>query len=158
MLFDPSRLFSLYSDPIMPRPRTAIEELIARVDAERRAAKFAMALVFAGIGLLIFLCWPAKAQDHMHAVQQEHQHGGDIPDWYDPACCSQRDCKPVDDNDVEFGQDPVTGTGWVRYKPTGNVFYQYQFRRSQDERFHVCINPAASGNNGSLCFYDRAGV
>ena len=46
----------------------------------------------------------------------------------------------------------------ARYKPTGNVFYKYQFKQSQDERYHVCINPAADGNNGALCFYDRTGA
>ncbi len=91
-------------------------------------------------------------------IAKEHEHGINlIPDWYDPACCSQRDCKPVDDKDVEFGQDGL-GNSWARYKPTGNTFYRYQFKQSQDERYHVCINPAAQGNNGALCFYDRAGA
>ncbi len=90
---------------------------------------------------------------------QEHDHGmGGIPDWYDPSCCSKKDCKPVnDDRGVEFGQD-ADGNSWARYKPTGNTFYRYQFKTSQDERYHVCINPNAQGNNGSLCFYDRTGA
>lgn len=82
---------------------------------------------------------------------QEHEHGKDgLPDWYDPACCNQRDCRPVKDEDVEFANidGPI-----ARYKPTGNVFYQSQFRRSQDERYHVCINSGMS-----YCFYDRAGI
>lgn len=88
----------------------------------------------------------------MSAAAQEHNHGKHaIPDWYDSACCNQRDCKPVADGDVEFADmdGPI-----VRYKPTGNVFHRSQFRRSQDERYHVCINPAGT----SLCFYDRAGM
>lgn len=91
-------------------------------------------------------------------AQEPHVHGqGGIPDWYDSACCSNNDCKPVDDADIEFGADPL-GNAWARYKPTGHTFYQYQFKLSQDERYHVCINPAAVGNNGALCFYIRAGV
>jgi len=84
---------------------------------------------------------------------QEHQHGkGGVPDWYDPSCCSNMDCKPVEDSDIEFSD---AGGPVVRYKPTGNVFHHSHFRKSQDERYHVCINP----NSGvSLCFYDRAGI
>lgn len=90
----------------------------------------------------------------MPAYAQEHEHGGNLPDWYDPACCNQRDCKPVKDEDIEFSTDAL-GNFVARYKPTGNRFYRYQFKQSQDERYHVCINP---GNDSSLCFYDRPGV
>ena len=85
------------------------------------------------------------------AFAQEHNHGQDgLPDWYDPACCDQRDCKPVKDEDVEFGVLPGGGR-FARYKPTGHIFLQ--FKISQDERYHVCI-----WNETALCFYDRAGV
>ena len=91
-------------------------------------------------------------------AQEPHIHGIAVPDWYDSACCSNRDCKPVDDDaDIEFGMDP-TGNMFARYKPTGHTFYKHQFKLSQDERYHVCINPNADGNNGALCFYDRAGA
>lgn len=95
-------------------------------------------------------------------AQEPHVHGGEIPDWYDPACCSKRDCKPVDDTDIEFGSDQL-GNTYARYKPTGHIFHKNQFRLSQDERYHVCINPNAtydddSGTTGALCFYDRSGV
>lgn len=91
------------------------------------------------------------------ALAQEHEHGTNgLPTWYDPACCSQQDCKPVPDTDVEFGANEHGN--YARYKPTGHTFYRYQFKISQDERYHVCINPNADGNNGALCFYDRAGA
>ena len=79
----------------------------------------------------------------------EHQHGvNGIPDWYDPACCNRRDCRPVEDsNDIEPFLDG--GAPAIRYKPTGNVFVKAQFRKSQDERFHVCI----SATGYSYCVY-----
>lgn len=87
------------------------------------------------------------------AFGQEHEHGQDgLPDWYDPICCNVRDCKPVLDKDVQFGID-VNGTAIITYLPTGNVFYQNQWKQSQDERMHACIF-----NNASLCFYIRAGA
>lgn len=86
-------------------------------------------------------------------AQEPHIHGQNVPDWYDPSCCNQRDCKPVLDRDVEITVDGA-GTAIIRYTPTGNVFYQSQWRRSQDERYHACI----SRSLGSLCFYIRTGV
>lgn len=91
------------------------------------------------------LCLPASAQEHDHGVDG-------LPDWYDPSCCNQRDCKPVPDDEIEFSTLP--GGGLVaRHKPTGNIFLHYQFKPSQDERYHICI-----WNGTSLCFYDRTGV
>lgn len=86
-------------------------------------------------------------------MAQEHEHGqNSLPDWYDPSCCNQRDCKPVPDDEIEFYTLPGGGLA-ARHKPTGNIFNQNQFKQSQDERYHVCIY-----NGMSLCFYDRAGV
>lgn len=86
-----------------------------------------------------------------HAAAQEHDHSQ--VDWYDPLCCSNRDCKPVDDADIEF--DMIGGVSVIRYKPTGAIFYQPQWKTSQDERYHVCLNVA---NGNALCVYIRAGV
>lgn len=100
---------------------------------------------------LAFLCLAQSAS------AQEHDHGqGSLPDWYDPGCCNRRDCKPVADEDVEFGVNEHGN--FARYKPNGHVFYRDQFKPSQDERYHVCINRNAAGNNGALCFYDRPGA
>ncbi len=91
------------------------------------------------------------------AFAQEHEHGkNNLPTWYDPNCCSQNDCKPVPDNDIEFGTNQFGN--YAYYKPTGHTFYRNQFKLSQDERYHVCINPNAFSPQGALCFYDRSGV
>lgn len=104
-----------------------------------------------------YLALAAMLYSTFAQAQAPHVHGQNVPDWYDPACCSNKDCKPVEDSDIEFGEDQK-GNWYARYKPTGNTFYKYQFKLSQDERYHVCINPAAAGNNGALCFYNRSGV
>lgn len=89
----------------------------------------------------------------MPVLAEEHNHGKDnIPDWYDSLCCHGLDCRPVEDEDIEFGTNSIGD--FARYKPTGNVFYRGQFHRSQDERYHVCIHP----NGLSLCFYNRPGT
>ncbi len=109
----------------------------------------AFSALLAGVAILFALaCWavPVRAQEHDHGK-------GNIPNWYDPACCSQRDCKPVEDDDIEFYLLPGGGLA-VRYKVTGNIFQRHQFKLSQDERYHVCIMPGGT----SLCFYDRSGV
>lgn len=100
----------------------------------------------AALATIALLSAPVMAQEHDH----------NQVDWYDPVCCSNRDCKPVPDSDIEFGINEHGN--YARYKPTGHTFYRYQFKLSQDERYHVCINPNADGNNGALCFYDRSGV
>jgi len=68
---------------------------------------------------------------------EEHKHGVNVPDWYDPACCNLRDCHPVDNpNDIEplmHGTEPV-----LRWIPGDIIFVRSKFRKSQDERFHVC--------------------
>lgn len=86
-------------------------------------------------------------------VLAAHVHGVDgLPDWYDSSCCNVQDCRPVLDSEVEF--DTLPGGGLVaRYKPTGNIFQRFQFKQSQDERYHVYIL-----NGNSLCFYDRTGA
>lgn len=67
-------------------------------------------------------------------------------DWYEPVCCSGRDCVPVRASAV------VTDGGWlVRLGPADhpmlNVGAEYfvpyddfRVRPSQDDRFHVCIS------------------
>lgn len=69
---------------------------------------------------------------------------------------------PVKDEDVDFGFDEQ-GLPIAIYKPTHNTFplknlngtRAYQHRDSQDERYHVCINPHTQA---SLCFYNRSGI
>jgi hypothetical protein len=102
--------------------------------------------LIASLALIAFYSSPAIAQE-------PHVHGQNVPDWYDAACCDRRDCKPVEDNDVVFEQ--FEGQWVARYVPTGNRFSRNQFRVSQDERYHVCINKST---DASMCFYDRPGA
>lgn len=86
-------------------------------------------------------------------AEEPHIHGDNVPDWYDPSCCNQRDCRPVKDDEIEFGE--IGGQPIIRHKPTGAVFQRSQFRQSQDERYHVCINVVSGA---PLCVYLRAGA
>lgn len=101
---------------------------------------------FGVIGIVLFFGTVSIADGHEHGKD-------DILDWYDPACCSINDCKPVPDDTIEFFSDAL-GNPIVRYKPTGNIFERGLWKTSQDERFHVCI--ANSGR--SLCVYVRTGA
>lgn len=107
------------------------------------------------LGVVAFCAVPASAQEH------DHGQGG-LPDWYDPSCCNQRDCRPVkDDKDIEFVQ--LGGSDFVRHLPTGLLFQRSQWKVSQDERYHVWIhNDNAEGVDNvplrPLCVYIRAGA
>ncbi len=83
-----------------------------------------------------------------HAQTAQHQHGVNVPDWYDPSCCNNRDCFPVENvADIEamrLGDAPV-----FKYRPTGNFFGRDKFKKSQDERYHVCIGVGGQ----SYCIY-----
>lgn len=161
MQFNSSSLFSIYRDPIRRRPRTAIEELIARVDAERRAAKFAMALVFAGIGPLIFLCWPAKAQDHLHPVQDAPMHEQFYSKWRIApdrvtSCCNKQDCYPTT---IKFENGNWYALRredqeWVRIPPERLEQNQIEANiyESPDFNSHVCMpNPAVGDGTTVYC-------
>lgn len=96
------------------------------------------------------------------AFGQEHQHGVDgLPDWHDPQCCDQQDCRPVPDNEIEFGFKQ-NGQPAVFHKPTGAVFSKEHWKVSQDERFHVCTRVINAGTENEYiaqyCVYLRAGA
>lgn len=85
----------------------------------------------------------------------DHYHGGNVPDWYDPACCNLQDCRPVADTDIDFGLE--NGKPVVIYKPLGITFDRARWRISKDERFHVCFRP--HGNTYTrYCVYLPQGV
>lgn len=86
-----------------------------------------------------------------HAPAQEHQHGVNVPDWYDADCCTNQDCHPVSDSDIDLSTD--LGNPVVIYKPFGIAFSKARWRRSQDERFHVC-NRGSTG----FCVYLPGGA
>lgn len=98
------------------------------------------------------------------AYGQLHIHGENVPDWYDPSCCSNKDCAPVPDSDIEFGLN-ATGEPVVRHKPSGLEFSRERWKPSQDERYHVCYRPAGGEDEDgypqdatAYCVYLRAGV
>jgi len=86
--------------------------------------------------LLVFAIIPSKANAH---------------EWYDAACCSDRDCAPVDPSAVkaveggflvvvEPGTHPMLAEGQERierFVEHGNP----RLRQSQDNNYHVCLNP-----------------
>jgi len=91
-------------------------------------------------------------------AQTPHVHGSTVPDWYDPGCCNNSDCRPVKDEDVEYGEDK-NGDPIVRFYRNGRsdenrviTYTKNQFRTSQDERLHACW-VADTG----WCFYIRGG-
>lgn len=68
--------------------------------------------------------------------------------WYDPWCCSDRDCRPVADGAVK-----ATPSGWW-VQETGEVVPYREARESQDGRFHVCILPPGPGKTPHVrCLY-----
>jgi hypothetical protein len=81
--------------------------------------------------------------------------------WYDPTCCSDKDCAPIPDHTVQ-----ATPRGWhVRLEPgdhplvkhTIDVVIPYgseDVLRSEDEQFHACISPGSpSADPTVMCLY-----
>lgn len=114
------------------------------------ALVFFVGTVVLGLGLGILI---------RAAHGQEHQHGVDgLPDWYDPGCCNQQDCRPVPDDELGFGLN-ASGEPIVWHRPTGLEFTKNKWRNSQDERYHVCFRPWESGDGFTgYCVYLRAGA
>src|SRR5690349_4935245 len=56
--------------------------------------------------------------------------------FYDPECCSDRDCRPVSADDLEEVEN-----GCWKYRPTGVKFCGKQVRPSQDKHWHICTSP-----------------
>lgn len=96
-------------------------------------------------GLALLLLTLLAPQAH---GQEPHIHGVTVPDWYDSDCCSNRDCNPVEREDVE----EIEGGAW-KHLPTGFVFKGKQIRPSHDSRFHVCI-----WNGQPMCIYIVQGM
>lgn len=102
------------------------------------------------LALLLSTCArPAYAQEF-------HEHGVDgLPDWYASDCCSLNDCRPVADNEIDYGLD-MLGNPVVLHKPTGLVFERSRWRVSQDERLHVCYRGTSVFT--PFCVYLRGGA
>jgi hypothetical protein len=72
--------------------------------------------------------------------------------WYDPECCSDRDCKPVYAPEEDLEELP---NGAWRHKPSGLTFKREDVKPSKDRHFHVCIHPTL---NIPYCIYILQGT
>ena len=75
-------------------------------------------------------------------------------DWYPLECCSDRDCAPADAVERrEDGSYLVTSRGMSVVIPA-----DYQaWRKSPDERIHVCIRKLRSGSEYLVCAFRGPG-
>jgi hypothetical protein len=79
-------------------------------------------------------------------------HAARAHSWYDPECCSDQDCFPVEVDDVI-----ETAEGW-KHLPTGTVFSKEQVKPSKDNRFHVCIGNKPHDMGRAYCIYVLQGT
>jgi hypothetical protein len=69
-------------------------------------------------------------------------------EWYDPWCCSDRDCGPLADGAVR-----VVRAGYMVRLGEQEIFVpEEKARPSQDEQFHICLVPTEDGLT-VRCFY-----
>jgi len=67
-------------------------------------------------------------------------------DWYEPACCSNKDCAPISD-------DEVTEMNGGFFLKTRNEFVAFKdTRQGKDDQFHLCVNQY---NGTRICFYRK---
>jgi hypothetical protein len=102
-----------------------------------------------GVFAWLFLATPARAHS-----------------FYDPECCSDKDCAPIDSKLVRItdsGYVVTVGPGqhpMVKHAPVSFVIPYHTARESPDGRYHVCIteqhvSPDGTAQFGAsmLCFY-----
>jgi hypothetical protein len=63
--------------------------------------------------------------------------------WYDPECCSDRDCAPM-----TYVPKPLPGGAYLL--DTGEVVDRSKVKWSRDEHYHLCRNP---GGGHIFCLY-----
>jgi hypothetical protein len=66
--------------------------------------------------------------------------------WYEPWCCSERDCAPISNTEIEW-----TPEGW--HVIGENLFFQqgdHSLRQSQDNGWHRCVVPSTGATR---CLY-----
>jgi hypothetical protein len=115
------------------------------------AITLAVMLPTAGAALALFLMPLNKALSHS---------------FYDPECCSDKDCAPIDSKLVRItdsGYVVTVGPGqhpMVKHAPVSFVIPYHTARESPDGRYHVCIteqhvSPDGTAQFGAsmLCFY-----
>ena len=77
-----------------------------------------------------------------------------VHSWYDPNCCSDRDCKPVADEDVLEGDKDYV------YLPLGIHFPKSMEKPSHDSKYHVCYGKGTLNGKpeySPYCIYTRQG-
>ncbi len=67
-------------------------------------------------------------------------------DWYDAACCSERDCRPAELGEIRYGSFEGQTGWWItavdppQFMPElKNGFPNGRVRRSQDNDNHICL-------------------
>lgn len=63
-------------------------------------------------------------------------------DWYDPYCCNNNDCAPVEQSNLEFSTGPdgePTLTVTTKAGKVTGLMKDISIRPSKDEQYHVCI-------------------
>ena len=70
--------------------------------------------------------------------------------WYDASCCSNRDCHPVNAEDVI----ELENGSW-KYLPLNIVFTKDKVKPSRDGKFHVCYGPES---HYPFCIYILMGM
>ena len=71
--------------------------------------------------------------------------------WYDPVCCNDRDCSPVDYNEIQ-----EHGDGSITFRHCNFKANDTRIRWSHDGEWHVCIGPNGPENNATgycYCIY-----
>jgi hypothetical protein len=105
--------------------------------------------ILLAIGAVMMSCDRAKSQEHMHG-----QHVADA-NWYDEACCDNKDCRVIDSEEIWFEGDKLfwkskrSGKLHVIHRDARMNWKQGQpgqdlgpkIRMSQDGQYHGCEYP-----------------
>jgi hypothetical protein len=68
-------------------------------------------------------------------------------DWYDAACCSNKDCAPIPDSDVaDLGEG-----GFYIHSRKEHIAFK-DTRQGKDDQYHLCVNQQTGAR---LCFYRK---
>jgi hypothetical protein len=68
-------------------------------------------------------------------------------EWYDAACCSNKDCAPIPDSDVaDLGEG-----GFYIHSRKEHIAFK-DTRQGKDDQYHLCVNQATGAR---LCFYRK---
>jgi hypothetical protein len=72
-------------------------------------------------------------------------------DWYDQACCHDKDCRPVKCEDIER-ITTAHGSGWIWHRDKGGIWFpQDRLKHSLDGNCHACISEATTPPG--ICLY-----